>query len=248
MRVIPLEIGRLRSQLVLISGEDGTTELPVPAWLVEHRDGLVVFDTGMHRDLQRSMERIGRSAAWFDALFGPGEELTARLEGAGVDPADVTHAVLSHLHFDHVGGTCELPNARIVVQDAEWEAGHDPRLVDADVYNPDDFDLGHDVQRLDGAHDVFGDGLVTCIPTPGHTVGHQSLRVELESGPVVLTADCVYFESMLDDMLVPRFGWDLDRQRESMRHLRHLRDHDGCRLLFGHDDAQFAGLPADGLI
>jgi N-acyl homoserine lactone hydrolase len=115
------------------------------------------------------------------------------------------------------------------------------------VYNPEDFEVGHDRQLLDGVHDVFGDGRIVCIPTPGHTRGHQALRIELESGPVVLTGDCVYFSAMLDEMKVPAFGYDGDQQLASLRALLRLRD-DGCRLRFGHDEAQFRSLSAGGLV
>ncbi len=250
MRIVPLVTGRLSAAAELITGEAGDRRrvtLPVPSWLIEHPAGLVLFDTGMHRDLQRGLDRIGAAAALFEADFPPGEELTARLAERDVRPGDITHVVFSHLHFDHVGGTAEVPDARLVVQRDEWAAGHEQRLIDRDVYHPDDYDLGHEVELIDGAHDVFGDGLVTCVPTPGHTVGHQSLRVELGSGPVVLTSDCVYFSSMLDRMAVPRLGHDGDRQRDSMRELLRLRDDEGCRLLFGHDADQLASIPAAGL-
>lgn len=246
MELIPLEIGRIEAALRVITGDDGTVTLPIPSWLITHPDGLVLFDTGMHVELQTDLSRIGRSAKAFQPDFKPGEELTARLEARGVRPSDISHMVFSHLHFDHAGGTPEIPDARIVIQRAEWEAGHDSEAIEAGVYNPDDYDHGHDVEAVDGPHDVFGDGRLVCIPTPGHTAGHQSLRVELDSGPVVLTGDCVYFEEMLDDMLVPRFGHDTDRQKESMVELARLRD-DGCRLIYGHDVEQFRSLPTDGL-
>lgn len=245
MRLIPLEIGRLESDARFMTGGDGMIDLPVPSWLIEHPDGLVLFDTGLHAELQHDTSRLGRSAAVFNPLFEPGEELAARLDGVGVRASDVTHMVFSHLHFDHAGGTVEIPDARIVIQRAEWEAAHRERLIEAGVYNPDDFDHGHDVEEIDGSHDLFGDGRITCVPTPGHTVGHQALRLELDSGPVVLTGDCVYFEAWLDEMTVPNFGFDADMQRQSMTELKRLRDEDGCRLLFGHDDAQFKSLPAE---
>ena len=107
----------------------------------------------------------------------------------------------------------------------------------------------HIVELVNGRHDVFGDGRVVCVPTPGHTVGHQALRVQLDSGPIMLTGDCVYFERMLTVMIVPPFGTDgsQERQKESMRELARLRDEEGCRLLFGHDEAQVRSLPAAGL-
>jgi N-acyl homoserine lactone hydrolase len=247
LRVVPLECGWLGSDLSgLLEGGDGRVRLPIPSWLVLHPRGTLVFDTGLHRQLQSDTSRIGSLERVFAVDFAPGQELSARLEQAGVDPAAVDLAVFSHLHFDHCGGTELVPEARLVVQRSEWEAAHHPKLIAHDVYNPDDFDLGHDVQLVDGEHDVFGDGSVVCLPTPGHTVGHQSLRVGLDSGPVVLTGDCVYFRRQLDEMRTPPFGADLDQQRASMRGLARL-ERDGCRLLFGHDAEQWATLPAEGL-
>lgn len=246
MKLIPLEIGRLETDLSIITGEAGTTTFPIPSWLIEHPDGLVLFDTGLHADLQHSSDRIGASAKFFTPDFPAGEDLTSRLAARDVRPSDISHVILSHLHFDHAGGTCELPDCRLIVQQAEWEAAHTQKLIDRGTYNPDDYDHGHDVEQLNGEHDVFGDGRVRCIPTPGHTPGHQSLRIELDSGPVVLTADCVYFEEMMSSMSVPTFGYQAEMQLESMRQLAAMRD-DGCRLIYGHDKDQFAALPPDGL-
>ena len=250
MRLIPLEIGRIHTQLSAVTGADGEAIFPVPSWLIEHPDGLVLFDTGMHVDLQSGNDRIGEATAKiFNPDFPIGEELTARLGARDIRTTDIAAIVLSHLHFDHAGGTQEIPDARVVVQRAEWESGQDQRMIDHGVYNPADYDHGHDVHQIEGEHDLFGDGKVTCIPTPGHTKGHQSLRIELDSGPVVLTGDCIYMEQMLDDMVVPPFANERaqDQQRDSMRYLASLRDDHGCRLLYGHDDAQFRSLPVDGL-
>lgn len=245
-RLVPLELGRLDADLSELTGEPGRATLPVPSWLIEHPAGVVMFDTGMHRDLQQSTDRLRGLFSSTVVDFPDGEELPARLAAAGYHPNDVDLAIISHLHFDHAGGAADLPDARLVVQRPEWEAGHHPKLVDVGMYDPDDFDIGHDVQLIDGTYDVFGDGTIVCIPTAGHTKGHQALRVELASGPVVLTADCIYFERMLDEMRVPEFAFDRDLQLQAMRQLRAMRD-DGCRLLFGHDLEQFRSLPTSGL-
>ena len=96
--------------------------------------------------------------------------------------------------------------------------------------------------QIDGQHDIFGDGSVLCVPTPGHTSGHQSLRVNLTSGPVVLTGDCIYWQEVLEKMLLPPFGFDHEMQLHSMRRLKALQDEDGCKLLYGHDATQWAAL------
>ncbi len=246
MRVVPLELGRIEAGLGIITGEQGTVSLPIAGWLIDHPEGLVLFDNGMHPGLQHDTTRLGRTIDSFEPDYHPGEEVSARLTQRGIRPDDVDLMIFSHLHFDHAGGTGELPDARLVVQRAEWEAGHDQRLIDYGIYDPVDYDHGHEVEQVDGRHDVFGDGRVVCLPTPGHTAGHQALRVELDSGPVVLTGDCVYFERMLNEMLVPGFGYDTDLQRQSMEGLRELRD-GGCRLIYGHDAEQFKSLGPDGL-
>lgn len=249
MRILPLTIGHIEMHMGRVTGQDTNRVFPVLSWLIEHPAGLALFDSGMHVDLQTSNERIGEETAKTIAPdFSPGEELTAQLANHGVAPGDISRIILSHLHFDHCGGNQEVPDARVVVQTDEWAAGHDQRLIDYGVYNPDDYDHGHDVEEVSGQHDVFDDGSVVCLPTPGHTRGHQSLRIELASGPVVLTGDCVYFESLLDDMVVPTMASERSQQQqlESMRYLASLQQ-DGCRLLFGHDRAQIAALPVGGL-
>jgi N-acyl homoserine lactone hydrolase len=160
-----------------------------------------------------------------------------RLRAAGFDPADIAVIVTSHLHFDHCGGHLEVPNARVAVQGAEWSAAHGAPSV---AYNADDFDLGHDVQLLDGAHDLFGDGRLVIEPTPGHTAGHQSLVVDAS---YVLVGDACYCRLALDTDGLPPVGFDLAQQR---RGFAWLRQHEamGRTLVFSHDLTQWESLPA----
>lgn len=246
MKLIPLETGRFDADLMELAGTPGRALLPVPAWLIEHPRGLVLFDTGLHTKLRTPEGRLHGVFRSTIIDFPVGEEITTRLAVIGYSAAEVDVVIFSHLHFDHCGGTWEIPNARLVVQQAEWTSGHHPKLVEAGLYTPSDFDLGHDRLMVDGEHDLFGDGTIVCIPTPGHTRGHQSLLVRLASGAVVLTSDCIYFKSMYEQMRVPPSGADLAAQLASMRHLRAL-EQQGCRLIFGHDPEQIRAVPEGGL-
>jgi glyoxylase-like metal-dependent hydrolase (beta-lactamase superfamily II) len=244
VRLLALTCGWLRSDLGLfVAGARGPIRVPVPAFLIDHPHGAAVFDAGLHPDLQRDPAgRLGPLAEWFGVEFAPGEELAARLAAVGFDPARIRWLVVSHLHFDHVGGCGQLPNARLVVQRREWEAGRDAELARASFYDPRDYDLGHAVLAVAGEHDLFGDGRVHCLPTPGHTPGHQSLRVRLDGGEVVLTADACYLRRTLEEGALPPVAHDREAMRASLARLRALRDA-GARLVFGHDPELWAALP-----
>lgn len=240
--------GWLEASLGLfVAGAEGRIRVPVPSFLVRHPGGAVVFDSGLHVDTQRDpAARIGVLASVFSVDFAPGEELGARLAALGVDPAEVRWLVTSHLHFDHVGGNAQLPNARWLLQRREWEAARDADWRARAFYDPRDYDLGHDRVLADGEHDLFGDGTITCLPTFGHTPGHQSLRVRgarwrgAEGADVVLTADACYLRRTLADGILPPGAHDADAMRASLARLRALRDA-GAELVFGHDPAGWPG-------
>jgi glyoxylase-like metal-dependent hydrolase (beta-lactamase superfamily II) len=132
----------------------------------------------------------------------------------------------------------QLPSARLVVQRAEWAAGFEEAAVRTGIYNPDDFDLGHDRQLLDGEHDLFGDGSVRVVPTPGHTAGHQSLLIE---GRLLLVGDACYTQPALDADVVPPFGHDTEQQRSTYGWLRGQQA-GGVALIYSHDAEQWATL------
>jgi len=238
--IVALDCGWLVTQeRTLISG--GSTEplrIPIPSWLVRHPGGDVVLDAGLHPALADGPEALGPMAKLFTPELAPGGTVGTRLAEHDVDPHGTLTVVVSHGHFDHVGGLCDLPNARLVVQRDEWEV---MRSADAGGYDPALFDLGHDVQTVAGEHDLFGDGAVVTVPTPGHTCGHQSLRVVTEDGPTILTADACYFTHTLDDEVLPPFAFDHDEQLRSLAMLRRERAR-GTRIVPGHDAAAFQEL------
>ena len=226
-----------------LAGERGRIRVPVPCFLLVHPQGTALFDTGLHAGMQRDpAERLGPLAPGWTVEFAPGEEVAGRLAELDLAPGRVDFIVASHLHFDHAGGIAQIPNARLVVQRAEWQAGRDPDLVRANFYDPRDYDLGHEVIAVSGEYDLFGDGSVLCLPTPGHTPGHQSLRVRLPKGDVVLTADACYLRRTLERLELPPFGHDREQMLVSLRRLRSLES-GGARLFFGHDPEQWKSVP-----
>src|SRR5205085_8050892 len=229
----------------LMEGGEGDITVPIPVFLIEHPKGTALFDTGLHPDCQHDPEgRLGqRLAGLFRIGFRPGEEIAARLMTLGRDPTKIDLVINSHFHFDHCGGNAQIPNATLLVQRREWDAGMDPDQAAKSGFNPRDFDLGHKLRLIDGEHDVFGDGSVVCLPTHGHTPGHQSLKLRgLPGGDVVLAADSCYFCRTLRERRLPRFMHDREQMLASLDRLAAL-EKAGARIFFGHDPEFWQTVP-----
>src|ERR1044072_5917422 len=201
--------------------------LPVPAYLVETETERILVDTGLH------------PAAVIDAEahYQPGALAFFELEqeesiAEQVDLATVTRVVLTHLHFDHAGGLPLVPaSVPVYVQRAEWEAGHDRAAIERNFFLPHDYaEAASNLTLLDGDHDLLGDGSIELFSTPGHTPGHQSVRI----GNLVLGPDVAHLDSTLDATRFPAFGDDRDAQGRSAERLRKLRD-SGLTVQPGHD-------------
>ena len=245
LTVFALTCGHLEGELsYLMEGGEGRVRLPIPSYLIEHPKGRVLFDAGMHVDCQHDPAgRLGaRLMSLFDFDYRPCEEVGARLAALGRDPAEIDILINSHLHFDHVGGNAQIPNATMLVQRAEWEAGMDPDIAARRGFDRRDFDLGHKLKLIEGEYDVFGDGAIVCLPTYGHTPGHQSLKLRLDSGEIVLAADSCYFCRTLQERRLPRFAHDKAAMLLSLERLARLQA-GGARIFFGHDIEFWRSVP-----
>lgn len=202
--------------------------LPVSAYLIETETERILVDTGLHPEAVADKgEFYGQSAAM--GYF----ELEQQASIADqVDVESISKVILTHLHFDHAGGLSLLPNSvPLVVQRAEWAAGKNRADVERNFYFPRDYDAPErQVILVDGDYDLLGDGSVELLFTPGHTPGHQSVRV----GNLVLGGDVVNFSGGLDDHHFPAIAHDTELQARSADRLRRLRD-DGLTIQPGHD-------------
>ena len=244
VKVYAMTCGWLTSNLsMMLAGKTGKIRFPVPAYLIDHPRGYVLFDTGLNPQCQHDVRgRIGFMADLFQVEFRPGEDIRSRLEALDIDANKIEYLVNSHLHFDHTGGNELVPNAKIIIQKREWEAGHTPEFINANGYSAADYDHGHLIQQVNGEHDVFGDGRIGTLPTFGHTPGHQSLKVQLDSGTVVLTADACYLKETLTNLHLPQLVHDRAQMLNSLLMLRKLQKA-GARIFYGHDPQFWAQLP-----
>lgn len=157
--------------------------------------------------------------------------LAAQLEQLGLKPDDVKAMAVSHTHPDHTGNVELFPQAMLYVQKAEYDwpgANNEPR-----------FKPSHPVELLAGDKDVFGDGSVTILSTPGHTPGHQSLLVKLpKTGAVVLSGDAVHFKDNWDNRRVPSMNANKDQSAASMQKIADTLTKEKAQLWINHDKAQ----------
>ena len=234
--------GRLRLPMgALMAGMDGHMVVPVPAYLIVHPKGRVLFDTGLNpllnTDITGYLGEFADAAAGFD--FPAQEHIGSRLEAFDVDVDGIDLIVNSHLHLDHAGGNAQLPNARVLVQGRELATA---RAGATREYFAADFETGQEFVEVDGEHDVFGDGTVTCFPTYGHTPGHQSVRVLTAGGSFVICADACYLRRTIDELHLPGTTVDKSAALRTLHDLRRL-EREGHRLLLGHDPDEWAKIP-----
>jgi len=208
---------------------DRPLRFPVPAYLIETERERILVDTGLHPDAARDPAcRYGRA----DAL-GPVQPELPRSIAEQVDLASLTRVVLTHLHYDHAGGLDLLPAATpVIVQRREWQAAHDRAAIARNFFLPADYaGIADQVVLVDGDHDLLGDGSIRLLATPGHTPGHQSVRI---GERLVIGGDVTHFASGLDDHRFPLFADDHAAQAASAARLRALRVA-GADVRPGHD-------------
>jgi N-acyl homoserine lactone hydrolase len=221
--------------------------VPSPAYLIEHAGSRVVFDAGLPPELRDVDSELSKELApYFGCDLPPGTNLVERLASCGVEPSEVDMVVVSHMHFDHVGGSSLVPQAELIVQRAEWEAAA------ADVAREQYVTVIDDARPrclVDGEWDVFGDGRVVVTSTIGHTAGHQSLRLIDDDGrELILCGDACYLRRSLETRALPPSSFSAAAQLTAMAWLDE-RERAGARLLFGHEPGQWpTGLEDDRVI
>lgn len=216
----------------------GEMALANPIFLIEHPQGRVLWDSGLPDGLIDTSEGV---EAWIFHLKMQ-QTVLGQLAELSLQASDIDYFALSHVHNDHTGNAHYFKASTLVMQEKEYEvAFHSEKRP----YNYGDYELLKDskVLMLRGDHDLFGDGLVQFISTPGHTPGHQSLCVKLEqTGTVIISGDISYYEENFRNKGVPTYNTDYAQSLASIAKIEHWVQSHEAQLWIQHDKDRFEKL------
>lgn len=231
--------------------------IPVPAFLVEHPGaGHVLIDTGLHESIAKAPgEQLGKLGRAFTFRFSAEQSVARQLLDRGVRPREISTVVMTHLHLDHASAVQDFPQATFVVDRREWAAAH-RRAGRLRGYFPDQFDQPVAWRTVDfespeveafgpfgSALDVFGDGSVRLLSTPGHTAGHMSVLLRLRHREALLTIDAAYTMRTIEEGALPALSDDSHRFERSLGELqRYVKQTPGALVIPGHDEQAWARL------
>jgi N-acyl homoserine lactone hydrolase len=201
-------------------------------YVIKHGDDYMVWDTGY---LPGSVP---------NATNKPLAELLAQIK---VKPEQVKFVGISHFHADHTGQLDTVPNATLLIGQKEWDALTAPKpMAGANVAGFKHWiSGGGKVEPQAADKDVFGDGTVMILRTPGHTPGHQSLLVRLkDKGPVILLGDAAHFHENYESNGVPGFNYDRADTIASLERIKAIARNLKATVIIQHDPRDINKLPA----
>ena len=245
IRLYMLQSGILKTKVHHIKmnqGGEADYEIPVPFYLITHPKGHILIDGGNAVEVATDARGYwGDILEVYDPVLDPADGCVDQVRRLGIDPTEIRYVVQSHLHLDHSGAVGRFPNATHIVQRVEYEYAFTPDWFAAGGYIRKDFDRpGVKWQFLNGLYDdhfdLYGDGTLTTLFTPGHAPGHQSFLVRLPSGrQILLTVDAAYTMDHWEERALPGFLASAVDSVRSVRKLRALVEKTGADVVTGHD-------------
>ena len=221
-------------------------EFSSTCWLIKHGAQWLLWDTGVPQSALHDPN--GWSTLPRLIVYHLDKSLSDQLAVINLKPNDINRVAISHTHGDHIGNIGLFPNSVVVMQRAEYNWIHS-----ADGSNENVNQLmalarkllgrPEKLQLLDGDSDLFADGSVILISTPGHTPGHESLLVHLRNaGFIILSGDVVHTEENFEKNIVPSLNTDETESIASMQRIRHLIAMYKATLFINHDKDQTSKL------
>ncbi|AGC48716.1 beta-lactamase [Myxococcus stipitatus DSM 14675] len=223
-----------------LDGESGT--LSAPCFLIRHPRGNLLWDAGLGDHLAQEPNGHEQRPG---VRFVVKKTLASQLEQLGLKASDVQFVAFSHLHVDHTGNARNFQSSTWLVHRDEWNWSLQkptPPGVDASAL------AGHPKQKtvlLNADHDVFGDGSVRILKTPGHTPGHQVLLVRLpKTGNVMLSGDLFHTRENFEKGLMPSFNFNRADTLASIDRVYKMLKNTNGQIIIQHDAKEMAKLPA----
>jgi N-acyl homoserine lactone hydrolase len=201
-------------------------------YLVKHGDEYLLWDTGH---------------AMTTPNVAPKVSLVDQLAKIELKPDDIKYVGISHYHADHTGQVNSFPKATLLIGQREWDAISSPKPAEGVNFKPFETWLKGEgkVEPIPNDKDVFGDGSVIILATPGHTPGHRSLLVKLpQTGAVLITGDAAHFRENLDTDGVPSFNYDRAQTVASLERLKKIAANLKATVIIQHDARDVEKLPA----
>lgn len=210
------------------------------SYLIVHPQGTLMFDAGAVPD-SAFAEHEGPVV---EGVVTATQPLLPQLAAAGYTPADVDYFAMSHYHSDHTANANAFAGATWIVQQAERDYMFG---APEGIIRPDTYDRLREAKTIpldNEDHDVFGDGSVVVMATPGHTPGHQVLAVKLaNAGTVVLGGDLYHYPEERATGRLPTFEFDVEKSRVSRAKIEKYLKETGATFWIEHDIATHAALP-----
>ena len=210
------------------------------SYLIVHPKGTLMWDAGVIADSQ-----FNGAGPVKEGISTATKPLLPQLAAAGYKPSDVTYFAMSHYHSDHTANANAFAGSTWIVQKAERDAmfGTTPVAIMA----PATFSALKDAKATvleNEDHDVFGDGSVVVMSTPGHTPGHQVLFVKTaKRGPIVLAGDLYHYPEERTTGKTPSFEFNAAQSKVSRNRIEIFLRQTGAQLWIEHDIATHANLP-----
>jgi len=221
-------------------------EIPVPWFLLTHPDGYTLIDGGLAVEgLPDPYAYWGSAVEQFKPVMSEKQGCLAQLKSVGIAPEDIRYVLLSHLHSDHTGAIGRFQHATYVVQRREYEYAFAPDWFTAGAYCRKDYDRPELNWFFlngpsDDSYDLYGDGTLECIFTPGHSPGHQSFLIRLPSGKnFMLAIDAAYTLDHYHEKALPGLMTSATDVAQSVRKLRQLTEQNNAVFIPGHDPQEW---------
>ncbi|WP_248925142.1 N-acyl homoserine lactonase family protein [Paenibacillus hamazuiensis] len=228
-------------------GEPYQQLVPVSSYLIEHPKGRIVIDAGWHEDIRtQPKEHFGEDLYQFIEYRLPaGSSVREQLAAKNIAPQDIDAVVLTHLDEDHISGLELLTGAKkFVVSGPElrnaakykekWYKG-----ISFETFEPEPIPFG----PFQSGKDLFGDGLVYLVFTPGHTAGHVSVLARVEKGWLLLVSDVGYAEKSWKELVLPGYTFDDQQALASLQWVREFSQREDCiAAIANHDPSVQPGI------